>query len=191
MASNLHFSKITEWAARWYVFVFINVYGFGKIIGGQFHRHGHLPDAIAKQTVGELSGFDLAWTFFGYSPIYIVFIGLLQILGGFLLLWERSKLLGVSILTPILLNIIVIDAIYDVPGAIISAIFYFLLLLLIVYFNRERVTRAIRALTERGRVKQKRSIRSSAILAGAVMGVLAVLFFLETLLLKTDGFSRL
>lgn len=35
--------KVIELAARWYVFVFLNIYGLGKIAGGQFYRRGHLP----------------------------------------------------------------------------------------------------------------------------------------------------
>lgn len=34
---------IVEIAARWYVFLFLNNYGLGKLAGGQFYRRGHLP----------------------------------------------------------------------------------------------------------------------------------------------------
>jgi apolipoprotein N-acyltransferase len=37
-------------------------------------------------TLGEATGFDLAWTFMGFSFAYILFIGLAEIVGAWLLL---------------------------------------------------------------------------------------------------------
>lgn len=48
----------------------------------------------------------------GYSFAYILFIGVMQIVGAWMLLWERTKLLGVAILMPILVNIVVFDIIF-------------------------------------------------------------------------------
>ena len=132
--------KIAELAARLYVFVFINAYGFGKIMGSQFYRKGQLPPDIAQTTAEKLTGFHLAWLFFGYSKTYILFVGIAQVIGGFLLLFERTKLIGVLILVPILLNIIVIDAVFSVPGgALVSSIIYLLMLVFVVFYNQQRV----------------------------------------------------
>ncbi|MEO6037416.1 MAG: hypothetical protein ABIQ93_03315, partial [Saprospiraceae bacterium] len=103
-----------ELAARLYVFLFINIYGLGKMADGQFHRAGRLPEKLGHTPLTDVGGFDLAWTFFGYSRAYIMFIGLSQVIGCFLLLWQRSKLLGVAILIPILLNIIVVDITFGI-----------------------------------------------------------------------------
>lgn len=106
---------------------------------GQFHRRGHIPEKLAHTPLPEASGFDLAWTFFGYSRGYVLFIGISQVIGGFLLLWQRTKLLGVAILIPILLNIIVVDDCFTIPsGAMWSAVVYLFLLFLILYWNRKR-----------------------------------------------------
>jgi len=86
--------RVIELAARGYVFWFLNVYGFGKILGGQFYRRGRLPEDVAKTLLGDANGFDLAWTFMGYSFAYILFIGVAEIVGAWLLLWERTKLFG-------------------------------------------------------------------------------------------------
>ena len=71
--------RAIELAARWYVFIFLNVYGLGKIAGGQFYRRGRLPEEVAKTLLGEVNAFDLAWTFMGYSFAYILFIGLAEV----------------------------------------------------------------------------------------------------------------
>ncbi len=144
------FVKYFELGIRWYVFIILFQYGIGKIIGQQFYRKGNLPDDIASKTLIEVGSFDLAWTFMGYSNTYILFIGSFQILGALLLLFNKTKLIGVSILLPILLNIIAFDAIFFDDGnygALASAILYFSLLILILFINRVTIFKVIKTLT--------------------------------------------
>jgi len=137
-------------AARLHVFFMLNIYGWGKMLGGQFYRRGHLPEEVALLTLGEAGPFELAWTFMGFSQAYILFIGISQIIGAWLLLWERTKLLGVAILLPILVNIVVFDIIFlDRAGALASASMYTLLLLVVLFCNKERIQRILRVMTER------------------------------------------
>jgi hypothetical protein len=137
---NINIKQGIELAARIYVWFILSSYGLGKIIGGQFHRRTKLPDNVALQTLADATAYDLAWTFMGYSQAYIVFIGASQIVGALLLLFNKTKFLGIVILIPILLNIIVFDIIF-LPdyGALSSATLYFSLLLLILYFNNEKL----------------------------------------------------
>jgi hypothetical protein len=140
--------SVIDLAARWYVFIFLNIYGIGKIAGGQFYRQGRLPEEVANTVLGKASAFDLAWTFMGHSFAYILFIGLAEVLGAWLLLWERTKLLGVAVLLPIMVNIVVFDVIFlDKYGALASATIYTLLLLAILACNKETVRQAVQALT--------------------------------------------
>ena len=139
--------KIAEIAARWYVFFFLNLYGIGKIVGGQFYRRGSLPEDVASTTLGDATAFDLAWTFMGFSFAYVLFIGLAEIVGAWLLLWARTKLLGAAILLPVMVNVVVFDVVFlDKFGALASATIYTLLLCAIFYLNKERVLRALHAL---------------------------------------------
>ena len=138
-----------ELAARIYAWALLSTYGSGKILGGQFYRTGKIPEEIATTPLKDVGSFDLAWTFFGYSEIYILFIGLSQLFGAFLLLFNKTKLLGVAILIPILLNIIVVDFCFEISwGAMTSAIFYFLALCFVVFCNREQAINALRAATD-------------------------------------------
>lgn len=117
-------------------------------MGGQFYRRGQLPPEVAQTTIEQASAYDLAWSFMGYSFAYIVFVGLSQIIGAWLLMWNRTKLLGVMILFPIMVNIIVFDSIFlDVKDALANAIIYLLMLIYILYFNRQKVLQAVAALT--------------------------------------------
>ncbi|WP_431157809.1 hypothetical protein [Winogradskyella poriferorum] len=119
-----------------------------KIFGGQFYMKGNIPSEVANTTLGEANGFSLAWTFMGHSYAYILFIGVFQLLGAWFLLWNKTKLIGVLILLPIMLNIIVFDIIFlDVYPALANAIIVFLMLLLILFFNKEVVIDIVNKLT--------------------------------------------
>jgi hypothetical protein len=176
-----------ELALRIYVWVKLSLYGFGKILGGQFYRPGKFPTEIKLITLENAGGFDLAWTFFGFSQQYIYFIGISQIIGAFLLLFEKTKIAGMLILVPILLNIIVMDYIFGIPqGALLSAICYFTALCMIAYMNKRTIVRMIVAMTtvdNTGRITVKGKIISIVIAAVIVF----ILLLLENQLMRSTG----
>lgn len=138
--NTFNFKATFELVFRQCVFIILNIYALSKLLGGQFYMKGHLPTEIANTTLGEASGFSLAWTFMGHSYFYILFIGLFQLVGAWFLLWNKTKLLGVLILLPIMVNIIIFDIIFlDVYPALANAIIVLLMLLLILFFNKEIV----------------------------------------------------
>ncbi|HEU0006817.1 MAG TPA: hypothetical protein VFS12_12575 [Terriglobia bacterium] len=172
------------------MFWFLNVYGLGKIAGGQFYRRGRLPEDVAKTLLGEVNAFDLAWTFMGYSFAYILFIGLAEVVGGWLLLWERTKLFGVAILLPVMVNIVVFDIIFlDTHGATASATIYTLLLFVILLCNRESVVQAIRALVLQGQPKQM-PLKQKAKRAIVALGLMGLLFAFDQMLVNLFGHGR-
>ncbi len=182
--------KTIELAARGYVCFFMTTYGLAKLIGGQFYRRGELPAELASTPLGEVPAFDLAWTFMGYSFAYMAFIGIAEIVGAALLLWERTKLIGVAVLLPVLINVLVFDVIFlDAYGALASATLYTLLLLVIVALNRETVVTAIARLTRPSGVERTpTSARLKTALAA--LAVMAVLFGLDQLLVNLLGHGR-
>ncbi|MBO6792699.1 MAG: hypothetical protein JJ895_02220 [Balneolaceae bacterium] len=132
-----------EFIARLYACTMLSVYGLGKIMGGQFYQDGKIPESVALTPLAEVGSFDLAWTFFGYSFGYILFIGGSQVIGSLLLLFERTKILGAAILVPILMNIIIVDYFYEISiGAMMSAISYFIAINFVLFYNRERIFEA-------------------------------------------------
>lgn len=188
--STLFTKKVLEHAARYYVCLFLLLYGIGKMIGGQFYRRGELPDEVAAMTLGEAPAFELAWTFMGYSGTYIAFIGISQIVGSLLLLGERTKLLGVTILIPIMVNIVVFDIVFlNAYGALANAFIFLFLLLLILYLNQDKVSAAFRALTQvQGEVEKARSSRWQFTLT--VGTAMAILFGFNHLLQLWLGYGK-
>lgn len=106
------------------------------------------------------------------------------------MLWERTKLLGVAILLPVMVNIVVFDIIFlDVYGALASATIYTVLLLVILVCNKEAVSQALRALVPQTQPKQiqLKQKAKTAIVALVVMGVL---FAFDQLLVNLLGHGR-
>ncbi|HTD98930.1 MAG TPA: hypothetical protein VK668_06565 [Mucilaginibacter sp.] len=98
---------------RYFLAYDVSLYGFGKILKTQF-AHVYFRDDIP---VGNLSGFELTWNYFGYSHTFAVILGLCQIGGAILLLFRRTSLLGVCILLPVMVNVVLINAFYHIGGA--------------------------------------------------------------------------
>ncbi|WP_298504940.1 hypothetical protein [uncultured Maribacter sp.] len=129
-----------ELVLRQCVFIILNIYAIRKLFGGQFYRNGELPADVAKITLGEVDSFTIAWVFMGYSFWYVLFIGITQLIGAWFLLWSKTKLIGVMILIPIMLNIIMFDLIFlGVYSALAISIITFLMLIMIILFNKEKI----------------------------------------------------
>jgi hypothetical protein len=92
-------------------------YGFAKVFKTQFP----FPSADRlNETYGESSPMGLLWTMMGYSPGYNLFTGGIEVLGGLLLLWRRTALLGSIVSAGALANIVALNVFYDVPVKLYS-----------------------------------------------------------------------
>ena len=177
----MDFKKLFELVLRQCAFIILNIYAASKIFGGQFYMNGKLPAEVASTTLGDASSFALAWTFMGHSYLYILFVGLSQLLGAWMLLWNKTKLLGVAILIPIMINIILFDLIFlDVYPALANAIIVFSMLLMILFFNKEKVAEAFLQLTSfpESEVLLKRRL----ITFGVTILVMVLIFTFDSLL---------
>ena len=117
---------------RYYIaFMLIN-YGIIKLIHAQMPPPG--LDRL-MQPLGEFSPMGLAWTYFGYSKGYNIFVGMMEILSG-LLLFRRTVVLGALITMAVSINIMTVNYFFDVPVKIVSTIlFAFSIFLLLPYIK--------------------------------------------------------
>jgi len=180
---------ILELVFRQCVFIILSIYGISKLLGGQFYMKGKLPAEIANTTLGDASSFSLAWTFMGHSYIYILFIGLTQLVGAWFLLWNKTKLIGVLILLPIMVNIILFDILFlDVYPALANAVIVFLLLLSILYFNKDVVVESYQKLISIP-AKSKVALKRRLMIFGITIGVIVLIFTFDALLESWLGAS--
>lgn len=70
----------------------------------------------------QLSGMQQLSHFFGQSYPMVFILGLFEIVGGILILFRRTRLLGLLILFVMTANIIIIDILYDVPHPLLEAV---------------------------------------------------------------------
>ncbi|MCU1278121.1 MAG: putative rane protein [bacterium] len=99
------------------------VYGFVKLFKLQFPAPG---PARLMETFGESSPMGLLWAFMGASTPYTIFTGVVETLGGFLLLFRRTTTLGALIVLGAMTNVVMLNFSYDVPIKLLSV--HFLLL---------------------------------------------------------------
>ncbi len=170
----------------------MSLYGLGKIMGGQFYTPERIPENIAATPLGKANSFDLAWTFMGHSHNYILFIGITQLVGSFMLLFNKTKLLGTAILLPVLVNIVVFDIIFlDKYGALASAVIYLCMLIFILFFNKDRVIMAFKSLTNfSSGLEYDKDIKLKFYKILSVAIVFALLFFLDQVIVNLIGHGK-
>ncbi len=126
-----NYSKIFYWLTvivRYYLAVVLIGYGFVKIFKTQF------PFPFLErltQPYGNSSPMGLLWTFMGFSAAYNFFTGFCEALGGFLMFFRRTKMLGALITIGVMSNIVLLNFTYDVPVKLLSLHLLFLSLFLL------------------------------------------------------------
>ena len=92
-------------------------YGAIKVIPVQMG-----PPWLGKliQPIGEASPMGLLWTFMGASDSYMIFSGAAEMLGGLLLVFRRTTLLGALVSIGVMSNVAMMNYSYDVPVKIFS-----------------------------------------------------------------------
>jgi hypothetical protein len=129
---NLH--PYLQTAIAFYLAQSIINYGAAKILKTQFQP----PNYVMDTPIGDLNGFWLTWTYFGYSQTMAAILGWTQVIGSILLLFRASRLIGVFILLPVIVNIDLIDHFYTIsPLAYFNALHYTVILLFLLLVDYE------------------------------------------------------
>ncbi len=102
---------------RYYVAVSLISYGYSKIFCLQFPAPslGRL-----LQPYGESSPMGIAWTFIGASKAYCMFSGFAELIGGILLLFRRTAVLGSIFAFAVMFNVMMLNYSYDIPVKLYS-----------------------------------------------------------------------
>jgi uncharacterized membrane protein YphA (DoxX/SURF4 family) len=113
---DLHWFTVV--VARYYVAMIMLSYGFAKLHDGQFPANsiGRL-----EEKVGDMSPMGMVWTMMGASSGYTFVSGLLEVVGGLLLLFRRTKTFGALFSMTVMINVALLNFFYDVPVKIFSS----------------------------------------------------------------------
>lgn len=102
---------------RYYLAYVLLSYGFFKLIKTQFPFP---PLTHLTRPLGEASPMGLAWDFMGYSVGYNWFTGGLEVLGGLLLLFRRTTVLGALVVVGVMSNVVAMNFCFDIPVKLYS-----------------------------------------------------------------------
>jgi uncharacterized membrane protein YphA (DoxX/SURF4 family) len=135
-------------ALRWYLAYYMIDYGWGKMTVGQFGLND--PDMLNKP-LKEIDKFHLAWHLFSLNNVIDFAVGPVQILGGILIVINRTTLIGALLLLPVLGQIFLIDVAYttNIFGAALPVRLAGMIMsdILILFYYKEKVISAFRYLT--------------------------------------------
>lgn len=146
-------------------------YGFAKVFPGQFGPPS--ADRLAS-TYGESSPMGLLWTLMGLSRPYAIFGGALEVLGGVLLLFPTTAVLGALVSAAVLANIVAMNFCFDVPVKLYSS--HLLLMALGIALPEARRLLAVgfgRAAAARERFVWAHGVRGGWLVRGLHVVVLA------------------
>ena len=114
-----NYTKLYYWLTvclRYYVALMLVNYGLSKIIQLQFPFPGYYR---MFSTIGETSPMGLAWTFLGFSKGYNIFMGIAELMAGFLL-FRRTMTFGAVVTLMATMNVMAVNYFFDVPVKIVS-----------------------------------------------------------------------
>jgi uncharacterized membrane protein YphA (DoxX/SURF4 family) len=113
---DLHW--LTVVVVRYYIAMIMLSYGFSKLHDGQFP-----PNSIDRleEKIGDISPMGMVWTMMGASTGYTFVSGLLEVIGGLLLFFRRTKTFGALFSMTIMINVALLNFFYDVPVKIFSS----------------------------------------------------------------------
>ena len=168
--------EILENSISWIVVLAMIIYGGGKLI--QFDGAIEID-----KTVSELTGMELMWAFYSYSKSFSMTLGVLEIIGGILILIKKTRIIGCLLTSTILINVIFQDIYFGVHlGALKAAVIYQILILIILWLNKEKLIRGIKILLESNKIEQpKKKLFIKLLIAFGVFLILRLLEYYLTI----------
>jgi hypothetical protein len=142
--------EICENAITWIIVFAMLVYGVGKIV--QFQGATEI-----NKTVSQMTGMELMWAFYGYSRPFAITIGVFEIIGGVLIFFKRTRVIGCLVISTLLVNIIFQDIYFEVhKEALKAAVLYQILTGIVIWLNRDKLVSCIRILTFSKKIQQSK-----------------------------------
>ncbi|MGC4021646.1 MAG: hypothetical protein QM734_06745 [Cyclobacteriaceae bacterium] len=135
---DFHTSAIAFWisAIQYGIAFNMALFGFQRI----FHMQPYAPLGMLDEPFSSFSNQWLTWGYFGRSYGFICVIGILQIIGGFILIFNRTRLLGAIMILPIMISIILIDYFYDsYPSVLRHDVIIFLGVIYLLFTDIQRL----------------------------------------------------
>ncbi|WP_299124567.1 hypothetical protein [uncultured Tenacibaculum sp.] len=168
--------EIFENAISWIVVLAMFIYGGAKLF--QFDGATEIDKAV-----NEMTGMELMWAFYGYSKSFAITLGVFEIIGGILILIKKTRIIGCLFTSTILVNVIFQDIYFGVHlGALKAAILYQLMILIILWLNKEKLINSIKMLLKTEKTERKKAkFFLKTLIAFGIFFVLRILEYFITI----------
>lgn len=121
----------TKIGVRYYLAYVMFVYGILKI----FVLQMSYPALTQLYTpLGDFTPMRFTWMYIGYSAPYQFLSGFLEALGGLLILFRRTLVIGLLLLLGVLGNVVLLNFLYGVPVKLFSATLWLLCIYLLAEY---------------------------------------------------------
>jgi hypothetical protein len=110
-----NYSRLHAWAylyLRYFLAAYLLGYGFIKVFPSQFQA---VSASRLVMNVGEQTPMLLAWNFMGYSVVFNMVSGSLEIIAGLLLFFRRTATMGAILATFVFSFVALMDFCFNVP----------------------------------------------------------------------------
>lgn len=98
--------------------MFMMSYGLAKLIPLQM---APISIAVLNEPVGNMSPMTMLWSLIGLNPLYEIVCGAAEVLGGVLILFRRTALLGALLSAFVMTNVLLYNLFFDVPVKLFAA----------------------------------------------------------------------
>jgi hypothetical protein len=113
--------EVLSLAVRYSLAIAMILYGSSKVLGRQGFPQPNPLEWI--RPLGEISTGQLMWTWLGYSGAFQFFAGVNELVGGILLLFRRTTLLGALLVLPVMIYVTALDVTFEVGPRVYAALF--------------------------------------------------------------------
>jgi uncharacterized membrane protein YphA (DoxX/SURF4 family) len=161
---------------RYFLAYIFLVYGFAKV----FHNQFYSTQSTLDTPLGDISGIELTWRFFGYSYALTLFVAASQIAGSILLFFRRTTTLAALVLLPVISNIVIVNFTHKIPVKLYSII-YLIMVCYLLFLDRERLLALV------ARARPPAGAPSRRALSVAVKGLVIAAFLAFTIYTNYDA----
>lgn len=98
--------------------MYMLTYGFAKVFPMQMPP---LSLGILNEPVGGMAPMTMLWAAIGLHPLYEIICGLAEVIGGVLILFRRTALLGALVSAFVIANVVPFNFFFDVPVKLFAA----------------------------------------------------------------------
>jgi hypothetical protein len=123
------FKSVITIIATYYLAAILLKYGFDKVFKAQFY----LPEPnILYTPLGKLDKDILFWSTMGTSHAYNLFMGFVEVIPAVMLLFKRTREIGLIISFAVLLNVLAINLSFDISVKLLASFLLFVNLFLLL-----------------------------------------------------------